>query len=333
MRSTSRVVILAALLSTLVAAGACKSNKEAAKDQPGSGSVAAGSGTGTGTGTAATPDKPVEKPGDVPVVDLKAPLTHPLFWVAKKDGKEIHLLGTFHMGIDPTRLPAVVWDAFRAAKTLAVEIDILDPSLLQIGTRQDGSTLEQELGPEDWAKLVSVMGETLADSMQPMTAASAGVVLQVKYLPQTQPMDLAFVLEAKKSDKKMVYLEEASLQVAILDKWFDKRMLHGILAEADQLEQKSMELLAAYTSGDEAAIAKLSDDRDGWRKTGRTDAEYDQMNEEMLLGRNRSWIPEIEKLIAEGDAFVAVGAMHLIGDGSVVDLLRKDGYEVERVSP
>ena len=109
--------------------------------------------------------------------------------------------------------------------------------------------------------------------------------------------------------------------------------VRSVLAEADQLEQKSMELLAAYTSGDEAAIAKLSDDRDGWRKTGRTDAEYDQMNEEMLLGRNRSWIPEIEKLIAEGDAFVAVGAMHLIGDGSVVDLLRKDGYEVERVSP
>ena len=44
-----------------------------------------------------------------------------------------------------------------------------------------------------------------------------------------------------------------------------------------------------------------------------------------------SWIPAIEKMISEGEGFVAVGAAHLIGAGSVVELLQKKGYSVTRV--
>ena len=32
----------------------------------------------------------------------KDPLPHPLFWKLEKDGKTTYLLGTMHIGIDPT---------------------------------------------------------------------------------------------------------------------------------------------------------------------------------------------------------------------------------------
>jgi uncharacterized protein YbaP (TraB family) len=54
---------------------------------------------------------------------------------------------------------------------------------------------------------------------------------------------------------------------------------------------------------------------------------------EMLYDRNASWIDAIEKLHAAGGAFVAVGAMHLVGPRSVLDLLSHKGYEVKRVTP
>jgi uncharacterized protein YbaP (TraB family) len=44
-------------------------------------------------------------------------------------------------------------------------------------------------------------------------------------------------------------------------------------------------------------------------------------------------VPELEQLHAAGGAFVAVGAMHLIGKRSVLDMLRQRGYQVTRLTP
>lgn len=50
--------------------------------------------------------------------------------------------------------------------------------------------------------------------------------------------------------------------------------------------------------------------------------------EELLSNRNKNWIPKIEKMIADKRVFIAVGAGHLGGEQSVLELLRKQGYTV-----
>jgi uncharacterized protein YbaP (TraB family) len=51
----------------------------------------------------------------------------------------------------------------------------------------------------------------------------------------------------------------------------------------------------------------------------------------MLIRRNQAWLEKIEGLIRQDEAaLVIVGAMHLIGPDSVVDLLQKKGYRVEQ---
>jgi uncharacterized protein len=46
----------------------------------------------------------------------------------------------------------------------------------------------------------------------------------------------------------------------------------------------------------------------------------------VLVARNRKWIPKIEALLKEDKNYlIIVGTGHLVGAGSVIDLLKKDG--------
>lgn len=77
-------------------------------------------------------------------------------------------------------------------------------------------------------------------------------------------------------------------------------------------------LLAAWEAGDPRAIAASNA---GQEPTAR---------KALLDDRNARWVPQIEKMLAEKRTYlITVGAMHLCGPGSVVDLLRKDGYTVD----
>jgi uncharacterized protein YbaP (TraB family) len=52
----------------------------------------------------------------------------------------------------------------------------------------------------------------------------------------------------------------------------------------------------------------------------------------MVYARNADWIPKLEKILAQGDVFIAVGADHLSGPKGVVALLQKRGYKLTRVT-
>lgn len=56
-------------------------------------------------------------------------------------------------------------------------------------------------------------------------------------------------------------------------------------------------------------------------------------NGDPLLGhRDEEMYKKIEKFLITRDSyFVAVGAAHLIGEGSIIDKLQKHGYEVVRI--
>jgi uncharacterized protein len=49
--------------------------------------------------------------------------------------------------------------------------------------------------------------------------------------------------------------------------------------------------------------------------------------------RNKRWEPQIAKLLHDKDNyFVVVGALHLVGDGGLLDLMKKDGLKVEQMN-
>lgn len=59
--------------------------------------------------------------------------------------------------------------------------------------------------------------------------------------------------------------------------------------------------------------------------------EYAEFKEQLLLKRNKNWVPDIEKLAGKNSSFIAVGAGHLPGKDGLIDLLQQAGYKVEAV--
>jgi uncharacterized protein len=257
------------------------------------------------------------------------PLPHPLFWSIAKDGKTTYALGTMHLGVDAeAQLPKRIWDTVDHAKTFAMETDLTDPAISHLGERKSGS-LHEDLGPEYWKKLERELPARLVDDKKPVIAAT---LLSMKGLPPTPPMDGALLAHARDHKAKVIYLETAAVEVAVLEKVMDIRTLKMLLDDPKQAEADAKEMLAAYVAGDEARIEKMAtSQRDEALAHGFTAAEYDQLNEELLYARNAAWIPAIEKLHADGGGFIAVGALHLVGKRSVLDLLAKKGYTITRL--
>jgi uncharacterized protein YbaP (TraB family) len=82
-------------------------------------------------------------------------------------------------------------------------------------------------------------------------------------------------------------------------------------------------MIAAWASGDVAGIEALI--------APKSEAEQAAI-EVLLYQRNRNWMPAIERLLAENrENLIVVGAAHLVGDGSVLDLLEQAGYTVTRI--
>ena len=55
------------------------------------------------------------------------------------------------------------------------------------------------------------------------------------------------------------------------------------------------------------------------------------MGASLLDARNRAWMEMLAPQLARGGVFAAFGAMHLVGDAGVIELLRARGFTVTRL--
>jgi hypothetical protein len=102
-------------------------------------------------------------------------------------------------------------------------------------------------------------------------------------------------------------------------------MLHKDLVELDESTAETNEIVAAWERGDVEKIAKIDNNE--------LAAKYPDEYKRLVVDRNQRWVTTLEGLLkdpATGTVFVAVGAAHLAGPDSVIRLLEKDGFKVER---
>ena len=319
-----------ALAVTIIAAWAlalagCKGGT-ARKSTPAVGDDA----TATATTPAATP------PGDDPWAPKTAAakvIDRPMLWAAEKDGKTTYLFGTIHLGVNAdAQLPPWVKQIFDGARAFAMEADISDPKLIGALKRDDGGSLQLDLGPEHWAKFEQAVGADLAKGLDKMKPFAAMSVLEAKFLPTTLPMDSVLETRAKDQHKPVVYLEQAMRQLEIVDPFMTAADVKAFLDHLDYARTQSTEMLAAYVRGDDEALGKQFDDQTLWIAAGRDPAQFPAFVKALLGDRNETWIPVIEKLHADGGGFVAVGAGHLVGPHDVLGLLAARGFTVTRVT-
>jgi uncharacterized protein YbaP (TraB family) len=99
-----------------------------------------------------------------------------------------------------------------------------------------------------------------------------------------------------------------------------KRFLLMTLEETESTDARLDELLTAWRTGDTATLARvLSEEFE----------EFPELYRPLTEDRNRAWAERLAGLLDDRDDYlVVVGALHLVGRNSVVDLLRQRGYTV-----
>ena len=89
------------------------------------------------------------------------------------------------------------------------------------------------------------------------------------------------------------------------------------LEQAEELPREVDDMVHAWQRGDTRWFAK-----EMVSEFGNDPVLY----ESLLAARNRKWIPQIETLLNDDQNYlVIVGTGHLVGRGSVIELLEKDG--------
>lgn len=277
-----------------------------------------------------TSDDPWQAKAEPPPDTLK----RTLLWSFSKDGKTSYAMGTMHVGIDPERLPKIVWDKVASSAAFAMETDASNAQILNLGARTTGS-LREDLGPVYWEKLSKLIEPRMLDGVDKKKPVIAAVFLSMRGLPMKGlGMDTSLLAKAQAAGKPIIYLEPASKQAELLERHMDIKALKLMIDTSDQSIELTKQMVAAYIAGDDKKLLALNDGQKAEAlKHGYTEAEYDKQGAEMLYDRNASWIPAIEAMHAKGGGFVAVGALHLVGKKSVLELLEAKGYKIERLEP
>jgi uncharacterized protein YbaP (TraB family) len=276
----------------------------------------------------------------------------PALWKIETAKGRVWLFGSFHI------LPKnMVWHtpdldaALQQAQELVFEInmdDAQDPSKMgalvrDFGFLPPGQSLHRMLATEYRAKLDATLKDlglpaAGIDRMRPWLAALT--ITSLSAMRQTSKTggkpdptgatgdqggaDMQLWNWAKANNKERGALETIDSQIHIfadLTQAQEVQYLIVTLQQTDKLNDDLNTLINAWQTGN---IKRLDKELNG-------DTEhFPQMRDALLTQRHAKWLPQIERMLTDGKSHVViVGAAHLVGKGSVVDLLRAKGIRVE----
>lgn len=260
-------------------------------------------------------------------------------WSLKGKTNTVYLLGSVHFLKPTDQLPAAVDAAYRDAEQLVMEIDMddLDPLIVQqttleLGLLPEGRTLESELGAQMYAQVAAQartigLDPALLNRFRPWLAAMTLVQFQLmkQGLNPESGVEQRLTARATADNKEITGLETIEQQLGLLaglpaDQ--QREFLMYSVEDAENAAQEIDELLAAWRGGDTDVLGRLL--AEGFDK-------YPDLYRPLTIDRNRQWIGRIESLLDDsGDYLVVVGALHLVGKESVIDLLENKGHKVRQ---
>jgi uncharacterized protein YbaP (TraB family) len=270
-----------------------------------------------------------------------------VLWRVSRDGvKPSYLFGTIHLSDERvTNLPPMVVAKLEAANRVALEVADVSPqafmsALGQIQDRlvfKDGRNLTTLLDPADLATAQSALATvgfpaTVRPQLRPWFVT---MMLAVTSCERTrlqagrQPLDLKIGEMARRRGVPVLGLETIRDQLLVM----------AGVPEADQIKVLQATLKSYARMGDalEAMLQRylaremhkvLPMQAEMLRAQGFDPAIMNSFQHALLTVRNPRMRDAALPILAEGEAFIAVGALHLIGETGLVALLRQSGYEL-----
>ena len=277
--------------------------------------------------------------GCAPAVETLPPgaVPGPALWqVADKD-TTIYLFGTVHaLPKDKNWFDGRIERAFSASDELVTEVDITDlasstQALQAQGLLPEGQSLRAMMMPEDREEyemaLVSlgIPVETL-DRYEPWLAAMTLALLPLLRSGYDTQSGVEMALGQRAGEaKKRGALETIDQQIALFDGMPMEAQLAFLDQTVAQIPNATVSLdamVAEWIEGDAVELARLMN----------SELTDPVLRDRLLIQRNASWADWIKRRLEEpGTVFIAVGAGHLAGEGSVQDQLRERRVRVKRI--
>lgn len=265
----------------------------------------------------------------------------PAIWtIQKENGTTVTFFGSIHILSDNDKWrTAALEAAYKAADVIVLETDlsVMGTSQMQAyiarqSANETGVTLSELLGPEQ-AAIVAKAAEAAGISyaaMEPYKPWFAALQLSVsnamaKGFSSDQGVDKALESEGRADGKAIGYFEKAREQLdAFIELPMDEQVAFLVLGANEVLERPNelRDLIAAWAKGDVEEI-------DALMNRGMEGAPLAQ--KALLADRNARWVKVIREFFLkdENSYLIIVGAGHLAGDDSVIEMLRDEGVEVE----
>ncbi|MGO4381149.1 TraB/GumN family protein [Pseudoduganella sp. RAF53_2] len=272
---------------------------------------------------------------------------HGALFKLEKGGHTSWLFGTIHVGApDFFPLEPQVMSALGKSTALALEVDPLgDPSrmmqaVIEHGLYKPGQGPALEaLKPDYRPRLEKLLHQysiptATVEPMKPWMIAS--VLTVAEFTAQGYQSELSvdswLSAQAKKRKIKVVELESASAQMALFDRMTAEEQVRFLEEGIDAIEDKEQaeqarDITDGWRYADQAKLEALA------KKAAEDDTFSGQFVQKILLDeRNPGLADGIVKLMArEKNSFAAIGVLHLVGSGSVPELLRQRGVSVQRI--
>jgi uncharacterized protein len=263
-------------------------------------------------------------------------------WEVKSPTNSVYVFGSLHAARpDFYPLPKAVEDAYRQADELAVEIDITDTSRLAkslaLMTYAPPDSLDHHVSPAVWKRVeaASQQAKQNAAAFKLFKPAVLASVLAVSTLQEhgydaSAGIDLHFLTSAHADGKRIVELETPDFQAGILGGLSDadgEAMLVETLDEVgtNGLSSETDQLAAAWKAGDDDAVAHLL------REANKDEASQ-KFFARLFDERNPGMADKIAAIAAGHErALVVIGAGHLAGENSVLQLLKAKGLKVRQL--
>ncbi len=259
-------------------------------------------------------------------------------WEIKTETNNVYLMGSIHLLTKDTYpLPAELEKAYRNSEIIAFETDIeavnspqIQEKILLLGSLPPDSSLKKVVSDrtyELFKERLSLSGVdiTVFERFKPWMCALTLSVMELQRLgfyPQ-YGLDNYFFGKGKKDSKKIISLEPVEYQIDLLaglNDFEQDSLLNKTLQEIDLTEKLFKEMLLAWKSGNDTKLGAL---------IKKSFEGYPDLYKIFITDRNGRWLPRIEELLSKDqNVLIVVGAGHLAGDNSVIDLLRKKGYQV-----
>ncbi len=262
-------------------------------------------------------------------------------WRARSATATLYLLGSVHL-MRPEAYPLAeeIETAFEVSSVAVFEVDLGAEGTaaaafgaLAAGMLPEGTSLREVVSDETWKLAERRATESGLDfdgmqGMRPWMVATTLALTELQgagYSP-TDGVDRYLYRRARDGGKTVQGLETVEFQLSLLA---------GLSREQDEafLLQTVRELDTVIPMVDELV--------DHWRN-GRVEEagallvegflQFPELFKTMVSDRNATWLPRLEELLAGAEpAFVVVGALHLVGDDGVIEMLRSKGYTVEQL--